>query len=267
MTSRDFCTNKIVCVSQRHKNGSSWSYMHKKRPNHGIYYITRGTCEYVMKDGEKQKFCKGDIIYLPKGINYEVYFDNITENNETYMESSYLINFELSDSNLCESAFSNTIKCIYSDSDGVLEEKFKNIVSLYFKNKILKTKSEFYSILAQIADTHQNEINSLLWEVVKYIDENFNKQITIGDLVKMCAVSETSFRRIFKSATGKSPVKYINDLKIVKAKELLKNSEISIEEIASLLCFYDKSYFCKIFKKQVGCTPSQYRIKNSDIMK
>ena len=136
---------------------------------------------------------------------------------------------------------------------------FENIVSLYFKNRVLSTKSEFYAILSRIAENRTEENGSAVWEGIKYIEDNFNQPITVGELAKMCAVSETSFRRIFKETTGESPVKYINRLKIAKAKELLKSSEITVDEIAYFLSFYDKSYFCKTFKSVTNLTPAQYR--------
>lgn len=259
MKKGNFCASKFVCMSQRWKNQSSWSYLKQKRPDHGIYYLTRGSCEYIMKDGERHKFSKGDIMYIPKGINYEVCFNDIDENDDIYMKNAYLINFILTDPKGNETAFSDDIEHIYSDSDGVLEEMFENIISLYFKNRVLSTKSEFYAILSHIADVRTEENDSAVWKGIEYIEDNFNRPITVGELAKMCTVSETSFRRIFKETTGESPIKYINRLKIAKAKELLKSSEITVDEIAYFLSFYDKSYFCKTFKNITNLTPAEYR--------
>lgn len=259
MKKGNFCADKIVCMSQIWKNHSSWSYLKQKRPDHGIYYLAGGDCEYIMPAGEKKSFKKGDIMYIPKGINYEVYFNNINENDDKILKSAYLINFNLTDPKGNETAFSKGIEHIYSDTDGTLEEMFENIVSLYFKNRVLSTKSEFYAILSRIAENRTEENGSTVWEGIKYIEDNFNQPITVGELAKMCAVSETSFRRIFKETTGESPVKYINRLKIAKAKELLKSSEITVDEIAYFLSFYDKSYFCKTFKSVTNLTPAQYR--------
>lgn len=76
----------------------------------------------------------------------------------------------------------------------------------------------------------------------------------------MCAMSESAFRRSFKAASGISPKRYINNLRIKKAKQMLVNSDASVSEICSSLGFYDNAYFTKSFKKITGKTPVQYRI-------
>ena len=259
MNKGDYCVSKIVCMEQRWINHTTWSYLNEKRPDHGIYYIAAGNCKYTLKNGKKFTSKKGDIMYIPKGINYEVSFNNLDGNDGEYIKNAYLVNFILSDSKGYETAFSDTIEHIYSDTSGVLEEMFENITSLYFKNRILDTKSAFYNIVSHVAKESADENENAVFTGIKYIEDNLSSSISVGELAKMCAVSETSFRRIFKETTGESPIKYINRLKIAKAKELLKSSEITVDEIAYFLSFYDKSYFCKIFKSITNLTPAEYR--------
>lgn len=257
----DFCVCKIICMAQRWENHTSWSYLNAERPDHGFYMIIRGRCEYTMKNGEKIIGKKGDIMYIPKGINYEVYFDNTEDDVSEPQVNAYLVNFILTDENGEETALSESIKCVYSGKVGYFAEQFKNMIELYRQNRRIYIKSMFYEILSKISQQLNEDETGIISEGIKYIENNFNSSVSIGELAKMCAVSETSFRRLFKKTTGESPVRYINNLKISKAKELLKSSEITVEEISDFLSFYDKAYFCRTFKALAGLTPSEYRKK------
>ena len=86
-----------------------------------------------------------------------------------------------------------------------------------------------------------------------------NSNVNLSDIVSMLNISEEHFCRIFKDYTGFRPFEYINRLKIQKAKELLKNSELNIKDISFQTGFENHSYFSKLFKRYTGCTPSEYR--------
>lgn len=264
MKKDDFCINRIICVTQRWKNMAPWSYLDVKRPDHGIYEILDGRCEYTMKNGEKITCTAGDVMYIPKGINYIAHFFAAPGQSDEYC-NAYLANFNITDGNGIEAAFSDRIERIYRDDGGVLCDSFVKITDLYRKNQINETKSVFFKIISSIVRTVHNAGAGAVAEGLKYIESNFTSQISVGTLAEKCAMSETSFRRNFKEITGESPVKYINSLKIAKAKELLKSSEITIDEIADFLSFYDKAYFYKVFKNAVGVTPAEYRRARSGV--
>ena len=258
MKNSDFTVSRIIGIAQTWENLATWSYLHTKRPDHGFYAILCGRCEYMMKSGETLKACQGDIMYIPKGVNYEVrFYTNESQSNDTH--NAYLINFYLKDENGEEAVFCDGIKKVYRDDTGELSEYFSKILNLYRKNHVNEVKSIFYRIISKITEETKSGSDSAVSPGIKYIENNFNAQISIGTLAKLCAMSEASFRRLFKKETGKSPVKYINSLKIAKSKELLKSSEITIDNITDFLSFYDKAYFCKVFKNAVGVSPSEYR--------
>ena len=92
-----------------------------------------------------------------------------------------------------------------------------------------------------------------------YLSENTN--MSLADAAAEFNISEEHFCRIFKSYTGYRPFEYVNLVKIQKSKELLKNTNYSVGEIASQSGFDSHSYFTFIFKKYTGMTPTQYRKK------
>ena len=83
--------------------------------------------------------------------------------------------------------------------------------------------------------------------------------ISAEKLSELCGVSYEYFRRTFHRFYNCSPVKYINNLKLTRAKELLKSGMYTVSETAILSGFSDLSHFSRFFKANVGVLPSDYR--------
>ena len=98
-----------------------------------------------------------------------------------------------------------------------------------------------------------------LSELLKYIEDNIAGSLTTADLAERCFLSEYYFCRFFKKETGFSVMEYINKMRAEKANVLLKNSHLSLSEIAVQVGFSDVNYFCRIFKKYTGQTPNETR--------
>lgn len=116
---------------------------------------------------------------------------------------------------------------------------------------------EFFSILMKnTADNNKTEITKA---ALKIIDYNFCENITVEQLAEHLSVDISHFSRKFTKKTGVSPKKYILDKRINRAKELLATTDASILEISNSVGYDDQFYFCRIFKKYTGVTPSEYR--------
>ena len=99
----------------------------------------------------------------------------------------------------------------------------------------------------------------LIAPAVEYIHKNYTKaSLSVEELAKICEISPEYFRSIFKNHFGASPIKYINNLKIERAKELISSGLYSISEAANLSGFADPCHFSREFKKTVGISPSLY---------
>ena len=99
-------------------------------------------------------------------------------------------------------------------------------------------------------------------EIIAYIMLNYTKKITVHDISKHCYCSESYINHIFKKTSGKSISEYINELRVNKAKDLLKNTDINICEISDKIGFSETNYFSNIFRKYCGVSPKVYRQKN-----
>lgn len=93
---------------------------------------------------------------------------------------------------------------------------------------------------------------------IKYIQFNFSHDISIDDIAKSVGVSRSHLYRVFMSNVGQSPIDYLTSYRISEACHLLKNSQLSIAEIAVSVGFFDQFYFSRVFKKAKGVPPSKY---------
>ena len=84
-------------------------------------------------------------------------------------------------------------------------------------------------------------------------------ELSLASAAKVFYLNSSYLSRIFKKETGRSFVEYLTDLRIEKAKLLLKNSDLKIYEIAERVGIDNPNYFGILFKKVEGCSPLEYR--------
>ena len=94
---------------------------------------------------------------------------------------------------------------------------------------------------------------------VRYFHENYNKPISIEDYAASQHMSVSWFIRNFKEYTDSTPVQYILSLRLSNAQTLLESTSYNITEIADIVGFSNPLYFSRIFKKQCGMSPSEFR--------
>lgn len=95
--------------------------------------------------------------------------------------------------------------------------------------------------------------------VMDYITENYCKKIYIEKLSDMIGVSADYFTKMFKDSIGKTPIEYINGLRINRAMQLLAQTELPMAEIAESTGFCNPNYFHKIFKQYMETSPLVFR--------
>ena len=95
--------------------------------------------------------------------------------------------------------------------------------------------------------------------VVEYIGDHYSEKLTIEKLSDMITVSPDYFTKIFKESMGKTPIDYINAIRINRAMRYLSDTEMSMQEIADEIGFCNPNYFHKIFKQYIGTSPLAYR--------
>lgn len=106
-------------------------------------------------------------------------------------------------------------------------------------------------------NAHPDEV---ILQAQLWLQNNLNKpQITVSPLAEYFGMSARNFNRRFRQATGITPLQYLQEQRYQEAKDLLKNSDLNIGEIAFRIGYLDVSYFTKQFKKRSGVTPKDWR--------
>ena len=103
--------------------------------------------------------------------------------------------------------------------------------------------------------------------VMQYIISNYSTSITSRDAANELYINHSFFCRSFKKSFGQCFTDYLLAYRTEKAKTYLTHSELSVTEIAFRVGFNDCSYFCRVFKKEVGASPLNYRKRNAAAVK
>lgn len=96
-------------------------------------------------------------------------------------------------------------------------------------------------------------------ETRQYIEEHYREDIALQDVADVLGYSDVYFCKLFKQHFGKSFIVYLNGFRIEKAKKYLANPNINIKDIGYISGYRDPNYFCRVFKRITGMTPTDYR--------
>jgi two-component system response regulator YesN len=109
-----------------------------------------------------------------------------------------------------------------------------------------------------------SEGSSIVEDTRAYINEHFyEERLSLEGVARSVSVSASYLSFLFKKVTGVSFVSYVTSVRIQKAKELLCCSSKKICDIAGSVGYSDYHYFCSLFKRKTGCSPSEFRAKNN----
>lgn len=87
------------------------------------------------------------------------------------------------------------------------------------------------------------------------------KKISVDDIARSTYLSTTYITKIYKEVTGDTPINYLINLRLEKARDILEEGHFSIQAVAKKVGYDDPYYFSKLFKKKFGCSPSSYKRK------
>lgn len=136
-----------------------------------------------------------------------------------------------------------------------LEEALINAREIIYKKRnVISQKTD----LENAVDVSLNPLikDTAVLEMIDYIKNNYQEKISISDLSKDLAYSESMLNRKFKKEVHITFNEYLNRYRINKAIDLLKNSDYNITEIAYMCGYSSAKYFARVFKKYLGMSPS-----------
>ena len=145
-----------------------------------------------------------------------------------------------------------------SVGDGSVEKRLK--ASCTFADILLKLENFTVGALGEWGRDYFKAYNTVN-AIKEYLDLNFRKEIDSKEIEKLFSFQYDYANRLFKRITGESIKKYKNRQRIEMARFLLSTTEDDIQTIAEEIGFKDQYYFMRYFKKVIGCSPTQFRVK------
>jgi two-component system response regulator YesN len=124
----------------------------------------------------------------------------------------------------------------------------------------IEVRDELVKILLAIVEHKSKNGNKKIVEQIKeYIEKHLHEDITLTAIAARFYLNSSYLSQLFKSETGENYVDFLMKIRVEKAKKLLKDKNLRIQEISELVGYTDSKYFGQLFKKQVGMLPSEYK--------
>ena len=136
----------------------------------------------------------------------------------------------------------------------------KDVIAKFTLKEMLIRLSQTQARHLLEATLNSKKDSNPLFHVVNYIKTNITEKFSLNGLSKMACLSPTHFSRLFKLETGMTLTEFIQYERLKKAKKLLIASDFSVREIAFRSGFTDVNFFNRVFKRELGITPTDFRV-------
>ncbi len=138
---------------------------------------------------------------------------------------------------------------------------FEKMIEAYMHGNIPQASVQMWQIFLECVQSVQEDLagGSCIRQIQEYIQTHYIEDFTAGEIEKTCGLSYKYAGTLFKEATGQTIREYQRMLRLARACKLLKETDRTITEIAQMTGFSEVFYFSKVFRKERGCSPSEYR--------
>lgn len=151
----------------------------------------------------------------------------------------------------------SAVKSLLSQLLDLYQESSSAIITDIQSNDLL---SQLLSVMLEsAANPNAPKIPNVICGIKDYLQEHYPEAITLDTLAESFNLSKYHMQRIFRKHIGLSPAEYLQKIRITKAKELLRSTDMSVNLVAYHVGIESTSHFITVFKKQEGITPLKYR--------
>jgi AraC-like DNA-binding protein len=249
-----------------------------------LVFVIEGTCEHYYL-GNKTTMVTGDTFIIVPGeehsydihsrtviINCIFYSEFLKNDWDTLKKMSGIYNFVVLEPLFRFEANNNQILRL-NPSELSHVHFLLSLIKKEFDTKsdgyVLAAKSYLLSILMILGRKWEQTYNvqsksyekksELIEKALLYINQNISNHLIVDELASLVYLSPDYFRRIFREVTKMSPVRYINSLRVERAKELLNKTDMTIGEISETVGIGDIQYFSRMFNEIEGISPLKYK--------
>ena len=252
------CISNVAVISGIRPFGRTVDNSESGRRCHGLLYIFSGEAIFFCND-KSIKANQKDLLYIPKGAKYKMQY---SAESTTFV----LVNFEAFDK-------SGTPLCLYDDIHAVARDDAanklakimasfelcsasKNLASSFRRKELLyRLFGAIFSADSLIGSSDVK--NAGIQRGVLLLEQTYIENLPISEFAKVSHVSVGTFRSAFNKLYKMSPVQYRNHLRISRARELLLEGSSTVAEAAYASGFENIGYFCRLYKRLVGESPSE----------
>lgn len=243
------------------EKGTNYNFSGEKHSYWELTYVDKGELLTTI-DRVSYHIKQGDLIfYAPMQFHTQSTFEKISS---SYLTINFKMNFNHADL-LCNKIFSLK-RDSYFIVTKLIEELsndnlYSNDLSLcYLKQLIIQMLRLDNSYFHSKPTTHMQQTyeNELLNDILLYIDNNIYEKISVSTLCEHFCISTSMLHSLFRKNMNNTAKNYINELKLSKSKELIRNSTHTLSEISEMLGFSSIHYFSKKFKSYFNISPTEY---------
>ena len=264
--------------------GRTWTYPESAIPYNMLRYIIDGSAEFVV-DGETVIVRKGQVSYIPEGCwlsckaledtfaFYSIRFiTSVFYEGANFLREYYNFPLVMDVGEGIEPYFGDIYKWVRTDKKsksfhvrGALDTLIASLIDILNSDEPDDVKAEINGLeynLEQIRKRVKKstvQTDPRIQTVIDYIMLNPTEEYTSDKLSGMAEVAETTFRRLFKEATGKTATEFIRKVRLTTAARLLLVSNDPVNCIAHDVGFEDANHFTRVFRQAFGMTPGRYR--------
>ena len=264
--------------------GRTWTYPESAIPYNMLRYIIDGSAEFVV-DGETVIVRKGQVSYIPEGCwlsckaledtfaFYSIRFTtSVFYEGANFLREYYNFPLVMDVGEGIEPYFGDIYKWVRTDKKsksfhvrGALDTLIASLIDTLNSDEPDDVKAEINGLeynLEQIRKRVKKstvQTDPRIQTVIDYIMLNPTEEYTSDKLSGMAEVAETTFRRLFKEATGKTATEFIRQVRLTTAARLLLVSNDPVNCIAHDVGFEDANHFTRVFRQAFGMTPGRYR--------
>lgn len=232
-------------------------------------YVLSGQAE-IYSNGDCQLLSAGQIHFIRKGVNHRLVAT--PEQNFRYICIAFHPNPENADVKAFMDTVGDKTHFVVNDS-GYIKPLCELTVREFYRwdehsaDMVNKALSQILILIRRCLNNDEFSYSSkskknssvAMYEVLRYIDVNYLQISSVLEIANALSYSEYYLPHLFKEKIGFTMKEYINRKKITHAMELLRQCDLTVEQIANHLNFESARAFRRVFKQYAGCTPSAYR--------
>lgn len=239
------------------------------RLDYQLLYVASGKTVFYF-NGEPKEVAAGHmVLFQPRQEQHyeyraidrpEVYWVHFTGSDVKNILKNYDIPL---DKNVIYSGSSATYAYLFKEMIHELQTRrtgYEELLEMYLRQIFLLVQRSWEERKPTVSSYLQEEIDYAR----KYFNEHYNEDISIEEYAQSRGMSVSWFLRNFKQMTMKSPMQYILTIRINNAVSLLETTDYNVTEISTIVGYDNPLYFSRIFKKQKGVSPSDYRKSLAD---